>query len=223
MTGISLVGYSAASIMWTPLFGLLISWLGWRGAIATHACLAVHAVILGATYRPLPLVQNDKTCENTSGGEDDILHIGKTPFNNQGSAQSLAANFNINNKVWCCRFWSYPILSNQYYILYTTGNILVTFGFITMYIQSPSRGIFKGLDKTEASFLPAAIGACSMIGRITSSFIAGHDCVDRMLWFSVVTSVGGVVACVSFLGGDFISSMAFCGIYGFTAGNVTPL
>lgn len=182
-------------------------YLGWRGAVAVHGCLALQGVALGATYRPLPRPVQMTARHKQTGSDvnNDIRNLKVDTVPAQNGAHS-------NQK---------PFAKNPHFLFFGLSNILIAYGVLTMYIQSPSRAVFYGLTKTQASLLPSSMGAVSTCSRLTSSLIVGMASAreKRLLLFSIASTLGGIVALLSCLGSDdFVSSVAFCAAYGLNLG-----
>jgi MFS family permease len=65
-TGIAVCGSGLGTFVFAPLTGYLIDEYGWRGAMLIIAGLVLNCAILGALFRPVPIVKESKTVSRTA-------------------------------------------------------------------------------------------------------------------------------------------------------------
>ena len=218
MTAFSLIGSSLAAVTWTPIFAAVVGLLGWRYAVAIQASLTLQSTVLGATYRPPPRTRC-LPIERNPASEDKTLAEGSpSGFDSSKTDEHPSTEFERRSKP--------PLRKNVQFILYTAGDVMVMYGMYNMYQQSPSRAVFNGLSKTQASFLPPAIGMASTLSRLVASLVAWRSshlisCAtpdSRLLAFGVAALFGGFVECLSSVGKGFVAAVTFCVAYGFCLG-----
>jgi MFS family permease len=188
--GMASMGQSIASFSTGPIYTLLIYQYGWRGALIIHAGFVLHAVVLGASFRPL----------NPSRG----LH----PKN------VTAREVKTSDTCILFKWLDITLLKQGTFILYLIGFSTFMFAVTTVYNLTPSRAIHAGMSKMEGAMLLSCLGLFSTTSRFINSFIATMRCTNRFIQISLATFIGGVVACLSTFCSDFPSNAVSAALYG---------
>ena len=220
-TGISVMGGSIGGFTFTPVLRLLCDYIGWRGAIRIHSAIVLQSVVLGALLRPVWCTEEDKRKDKKLTGPDKYENRCHDSGENGTDVPDTAAdahrlNQNSSRRCLPCNT---TVLKMPMFLIFMLGTDLCHFGTTTMYHHSPSRAVVKNIHPLEASLLPSAIGVMSTIFRFVASIVGNIGCVNRYVYYAVVSAAGGVVTCLSCLTSSvYYGSMIMAGIYGVFVG-----
>ena len=191
-TGISRMGTSIGTLLYAPIFRMMVSETGWRQAMTWSAAISLQAVVCGAlfiTYK-----------------ESVIAH--------QGQSATVATGEILMSKT------THSKLISGTFILFLFGAVLILTGPSVMHLYSPRRAIVNGISKIESSLLITSFATMSTASRIVISVIGDREWVNRNLVLSLSVIAGGVTLMMSKLtSASFPLSIVMNGAFGITVGN----
>ena len=209
-TGISLMGASIGGFTFTPVFRLLVYYLGWRQAVIAHSALSLQSVVFGALLRPVPEkneVTPTATESESTAPSEPMLDTARRP--------DLQDEPDDTIKTSRCTLFDAKVLKMPMFLVFLVGNVLCDFGILTIYQHSSSRAVVKNIDKIQSSLIPSAIGICSTTFRLISSIVGNLKCTNVYLYSATVSTAGGVVLCLSCLTSSHIAgSVTTAALYG---------
>ncbi len=227
--GIASTGLSCGTLIFGPVFRLLITSYGWRGGLVMYAGVLAQIIIFAALMRPLPHAPRSRTKSRTfikrgkqksdkalpEATEEELAAIAKEEARPECN-HSHSSESNHPTKTRTIRdqrrrssvaksvvkIFDLSLFRNPTFVLFLLARGFSHFGIACMYKYGVARAVSLGIDKLQASFLIACIGVSSTISRFSSGALGSLQCVNRVALFGSLMTTAGVVVILSPLAGD---------------------
>ncbi|ELU03199.1 hypothetical protein CAPTEDRAFT_195596 [Capitella teleta] len=118
-------------------------------------------------------------------------------------------------------FVDVSLLKNRNFSVFTLAALPIMCGTIAFYALGPNRAYIQGVSKVQSSFISAAVGSFSIIGRILSGVIGNRKIISSKLHFSLAVLAAGSIIALSTLAGASLSlHITFAAIFGIFFGEI---
>lgn len=116
------------------------------------------------------------------------------------------------------KMMSFSLLKDPVFILFTVSNFLTSIGFNMPYVYIAAQADALQINKTDASYLIATIGAANTVGRIILGYLSDKPWVNRLHVYNMCLTVCGIATALSVFCVEFWGLAAYSIVFGFTIG-----
>ena len=140
------------------------------------------------------------------------------------SRNSLPAKIGIAKKMrqTISEIMIFKLLADTVFILVAVSSLVACIGLVVPIVFLANRGLRLGMDSSQSYWLVSAMGIANTLGRVVSGLIASINCVDRLMLYSAVRAVCGILSLFSGLLWTFPLGLQMCYaiIFGFCYGTL---
>ncbi|KAJ1080238.1 hypothetical protein NDU88_000457 [Pleurodeles waltl] len=199
--GLVLTGNGLSSILFSPLFQVLIDIYSWRGALVIISAIVLNLCISGALLRPIRMLQDHRH------GQAQAENHSKCAL----FLRKLTSDLDLS------------LFRNRGFVMFQAGNLLICTGTFVVYVHLVSHGKTLGLSSYEAAFLMSATGLADTCSRPLSGWFADLKLLTPLQLLVLWSSTTGLSLLLLPLGKTFPGIMALGVTYGLNIGAFAPM
>ncbi|ELU03200.1 hypothetical protein CAPTEDRAFT_195597 [Capitella teleta] len=208
-TSVSSAGFSFGSVVFGLSGGFIIESVGWRYTLALMAMLNVQGLV--AVFLFFDQIQPRKQTMVIKVIPDETMPEIEVKKAKKSACVSMMSKLN---------FMDVSLLKNRNFAVFALATLPTMSGTMAFYALGPNRAYIQGVSKVQSSFISAAVGSCSFIGRILSGVIGNRKIISSKLHFSLAVLAAGSIIALSTLAGAWLSlHMTFAAMFGIFFGN----
>ncbi|ELT88716.1 hypothetical protein CAPTEDRAFT_157156 [Capitella teleta] len=187
--GLTVSGTGVGSLIFPPLYRLLIEYYAWRGALIITGGICLHCCIFASLLKP--------------------VHYLQKPFRRK-------RNFPPEERrSWSKQFTDVSILIESKFCVFFLSNVFWALASSTFYVLLPDFVMEAGLGKMKGAWLVSITGLCSTTGRaLTAVFMNTVTSVDILHVYSATAVVAGVAMALFPVEQSFSVYVVLCMIFG---------
>ena len=209
-TGVSSAGFSFGSVTCGLSLGYIIDLVGWRFTLAILAMLNIQSVVFIA----LLFDQIKPRAEVTT--VEVILNEANEKFEVEVAKPKKSKCLAILSKL---NFMDFSLLKNRSFSILVCATLPTMCGTMSFYALGPNRAFVQGVPKVYSSFISAAVGSCSFMGRIIAGIIGNRHVVNSAHHYSICVLIGAAMIALSTLAGPSLPlHLLFCALFGIFMG-----
>ena len=207
---ISNLGVSLGFMVFGPVTQIILDTYGWRGTMLLLGGFNFHLVLCGALMRNKPSSSVESPYEEVSLSEEDRGGLRSEGSEEESHTEYADSESNQEScegtsKSLCCQrliaAMDFAVLTNLRFVLLTLGKSASLFSYGGWLVYMVAHGQFQGLTEVEASYLPTANGAGSILGMVLPPLLKQiFSKIPMSVWACLASAIVGA----SFLAYAFI-------------------
>ena len=190
---LSVSGFGAGGLIFSPVLRLLIHYYGWRGAMIITSAVCVQAVAFGALLLPvhyfIPVIPHRRR---------------EVEYNSQiiNKVSPLQTIFNVS------------LFKDSKFIIFLCNNVLWNIGSLILVVVVADYAVLQGVSKQNSSYLVSALCLSSLLGRIIIALIVGCTSCGQFTMFIISTGITGINIMLYPILTSYVELMSLCVSYG---------
>lgn len=185
--GLACAGADVGTVAMAPVSQVLVDSIQWQGAFRVYSGLALSLVVASLVYQPLPK-------------HSSTLDKDKKQEKREKRGCRLCIDFSL---------WKNPL-----FVLFTTANVFVAFGFLIPYVHLVKHAEDLNIKPTQSALLITYIGTSSIVGRVVLGRIADHPRINRLYVVQLSIAIAGVANIVCPLFTSYLGLMFYSLVFG---------
>uniref|UniRef100_A0ABM0M6B3 Monocarboxylate transporter 12-like n=1 Tax=Saccoglossus kowalevskii TaxID=10224 RepID=A0ABM0M6B3_SACKO len=228
--GMSYAGAALGMIVFSPIYQLLITEYGWRGALMIVSAINMNIVVCGMLMRSPPKVDN--MGPNNEGSISEDVHI---DTGNMCSQQTQLPIISQNRKLGQSgtrtkQSQIYNVLGlnlfcqNSAFCVLCISVFFMGIGHLLTIVHYVNHAVTMGIPKMNASILMSMIGISSLVGRCTHGLFANLRYFTPMsVYVFSTTGAGTVLMLLPLTKGNYYYMAIISLLFGLCSGTYFPL
>ena len=187
--GIALSGVGTGTLVFPPIFRLLLDTYGLRGALLVMAGISLNVCVAGALLRPI-------SAYNTMKGNRSE----RIPSQQSDDRRKLLKRI--------CGFYTlieWSLLKKYSFLLYGVSMLIFAAGFPAYFVTIPAFAEQVGLSKVQAPYLLSLAGMADITGRISIGLLADFHFISTHLLMTILMLLGAIFGLLTAFMTDFVS------------------